>query len=210
MPDYDRIIVRMSTSETIARLLPERPEYSPKPKTWVFWRDSFIIFWVFSLIGHLMEYPWIGAMNAMGQDLAYPPFFVIAVPYGFGALAILWFVYPFIMKRKIGPIMVFILSAVVCTIIEFICALIPYFIYGQNVFWDYSDQFMNLFGFVCLKNSIAFGLIGLLFVYVLYPLTARVMKNLGNSNLNKIFWVLAIGYVAARLYLFATTGNFFA
>ena len=200
----------MSFSDTMARLLPEKPEYVANPRKLIFWRDSFIIFWVFSFIGHLMEYPWIAMMNSLGQSLPFPPFFVIAVPYGFGALAILWFVYPFVLKKKIGVIMTFILSAVVCTVIEFICALVTYLVYGQNVFWDYSDQFMNLFGFVCLKNSLAFGVVGVLFVYVLFPLMDRIMKNLGSSNLTKIFWVLFVGYLAIRMYLLITTGNFFA
>ena len=200
----------MSTNETLTHLLPARPDYAPNPHKWTFWRDSFIIFWVFSFIGHLLEYPWIALMNAVGQNLPFPPFFVIAAPYGFGALAILWFVYPLLMRKKMGAIMTFILSAVACTVIEFISALIPFLIYGENIFWDYSHEFMNLFGFVCLKNSLAFGLIGLAFVYILFPLADQIMKKLGSNNLNKVFWVLAIGYTAARIYTLIATGQFFA
>ena len=197
----------MSTSETIIRLLPVRPDYAPNPRKWVFWRDSFIVFWVFSFIGHLLEYPWISAMNALGQNLPFPPFFVIAIPYGFGALAILWFVYPLLVQKKIGAIMTFILSAVVCTAIEFVCALVPYLIYGQNVFWDYSNEFANLFGFVCLRNSIAFGVIGVVFAYVLFPVADLIMKKLGHNNLNKIFWVLFTSYILVHLYNLITTGS---
>jgi len=191
---------------SIKRLLAP-PDYKPNPRKWVFWRDSFIYFWVFSLIGHLFEFPWISLMNAIGQNLPYPPLVAIAIPYGFGVLGILWFVYPILKKKNWGPVMAFILSAVVCTAIEFVCALVIYLIYGHNVFWDYSHDFANLFGFICLKNSLAFGAVALLFIYVLFPLMDRLMTKLGQIKLNIIFWILFGGYILIHLFALILTGD---
>jgi uncharacterized membrane protein len=200
----------MSLKEKLTRLLPEKPKYTPNPRDPIFWRDSFIIFWVFSFLGHLIEYPWNATASLLGQSPSYASFFTIAPPYGFGALAILWFIYPLFIKKKMGVIAAFFLSMIITTIVEFICALIPYLVYGRNVFWDYSNDFMNLFGFVCLKNSIAFGVVGVLFIYVLFPLTSQIMKKLGSNNLTKIFLVLAIGYIAVRIHALVTTGLIFS
>lgn len=205
------------SKEKLARLLPKKPEYVPNPRKLHFWRDSFLYFWVFSFVGHLLEFPWIALMNLLGQNLDFPPFFVIAAPYGFGALAILWFVYPVLKDKKIGLLAAYIYGVVICTAVEFISALIPYIVLGYNRYWDYTDAItvlghtipLNLFGFVCLKNSLAFGVAALLFLYILFPLTDRFMKWLGQKKLNIIFWILFVGYIMVHLGELVTTGTLF-
>ena len=158
-------------------------------------------------------------MNLLGQDLGYPPFFVIAAPYGLGALGILWFVYPILKDKKIGLPTAFIYSALICTAVEFICALIPFLVLGHNYYWDYSADVitvfgttipLNLFGFVCLKNSIAFGAVALFFLYIMFPWTDKIMKMLGQKKLNVIFWVLFTGYILIHLGALVTTGSLFS
>ncbi|MDR3125829.1 MAG: putative ABC transporter permease, partial [Candidatus Nomurabacteria bacterium] len=168
--------------------LPPAPHYEIRLKSFKFWRDSFLIFWLFSFFGHLMEYVWLFVLWEFGAppDWQNIPFFVIAAPYGFGALAILWFIYPQIVRHKLKVFDSFILSAIATTIIEFTSALVIVIALGHNPYWNYSDQPFNLFGFVCLRNSVAFGLVSLLFIYILFPYTAIAFKRLGNARLNYI------------------------
>ena len=55
---------------------------------------------------------------------------------------------------------------------EFICAaaIVAVSPTHTNVFWDYSDQPFNLFGFVCLRNCLAFGAASLPGIYWLIPM----------------------------------------
>ncbi|MDR3125812.1 MAG: putative ABC transporter permease [Candidatus Nomurabacteria bacterium] len=181
--------------------LPPAPHYEIRLKSFEFWRDSFLIFWLFSFVGHLMEYVWLFVLWEFGAppDWQNIPFFVIAAPYGFGALAILWFIYPKIVKHDLKVFDSFILSAIATTIIEFLSALAVVIVLGHNPYWDYSDQPFNLFGFVCLRNSVAFGLVSLLFVYILFPYTAIVFRKLGSVRLNYMFWFLFIPYILIQI-----------
>lgn len=200
----------MSFNDKLAQFLPKNPEYVVDPRKWAFWRDSFIIFWVFSFLGHWIEFAWMWPGVAFGgNEPSYPPLFAIAIPYGLGVLAMLWFVYPLLVRKKIGAFGAFVMSALVCTAVEFVCAAITYSVHGNNVYWDYSDEFMNLFGFVCLRNSLAFGVAALLVLYGLFPLVDKAMKKLGRVKLNVIFWVLFIGYLGVRAYILFTTGSVF-
>jgi uncharacterized membrane protein len=181
--------------------LPSAPAFQINLKSFKFWRNSFLIYWAFSFVGHLLEYVWLFVLWQFGgpPDWQNIPFFVVAAPYGFGALAIVWFIYPQIQKHKLKVFDGFILSTIVTTIIEFISALAIVIVLGDNPYWDYSDQPFNLFGFVCLRNSIAFGLASIFFIYIIFPYTDRIMRRLGDFRLNIAFWVLFITYTAVQI-----------
>jgi uncharacterized membrane protein len=176
--------------------LPPAPAYKINFKSFTFWRDTFLIYWFFSFVGHLMEYVWLFMLDQFGgpPDWQNLPFFVVAAPYGFGAVAILWFIYPQVIKHKLKVLDSFVLSVIVTTIIEFISALAVVAVLGHNPYWDYSAEPFNLFGFVCLRNSIAFGLVSILFIYILFPYTDQIMKKFGPTRLNYMFWFLFITY----------------
>jgi uncharacterized membrane protein len=181
--------------------LPVAPDYKVNLKGFHFWRDSFLIFWFFSLIGHFLEYVWLFTLWQFGgpPDWQNIPFFVIAAPYGLGALAILWFIYPQIIKRKLKVMDSFVLSTVASTVVEFLSALAIVLALGHNPYWNYSAEPFNLFGFVCLRNSLAFGLISTIFIYIFFPYASLAMKKLGETRLNYIFWFLFIAYLLVQV-----------
>jgi uncharacterized membrane protein len=200
----------MDLSNVLAQLLPANPEYVPNPRKWKFWRDSFIIFWAFSFIGHMVEFLCTRlGLDFFGNPPAYQPFFQLAIPYGFGAVAILWFVYPLVASRKIRVTMTFVLSALLCTAVEFLCAWVVYLHFGFNAYWDYSDAFMNLFGFVCLRNSLAFGVGGVVVIYILFPWIDFFLKKASRAGLNILFWVLFVGYMVVHACGLVATGSVF-
>lgn len=166
-----------------------------------FWRNSFLFYWVFSFLGHLIEYVWAVFLIILNEPspLYTIPFFVVAAPYGLGALGIIWFIYPMVEKKKISPAKVYIYSVIIATIIEFICGALVVTVLGHNPFWDYSDQFANLFGFVCLRNSLAFGFACLLMVYYIFPVINNFMKKCNQKLLTNIFWIIFISYLIAQL-----------
>lgn len=169
--------------------------------TFEFWRNSFLFYWIFSFVGHLLEYVWAVylILNNEPSPLYTIPFFVVAAPYGLGALGVIWILYPLVQKKKINPVQVFFISIVIATIIELICSLLVIMVLGSNPIWDYSDQFMNLGGHVCLRNSIAFGFACLLLVYYIFPLVNNFIKKQKAKYVNIAFWIISIGYILAQI-----------
>ena len=70
-------------------------------------------------------------------------------------------------KRK-RPVLVFIVSAILCTAVEYAAA--AWLEYKWNVqWWDYSSAFLNIDGKICLLCSIGFGIGGVLLICVFQP-----------------------------------------
>ncbi len=171
-----------------------------------FWRDTFLYFWFFSLIGHIVELVWaiLGIMFTVKSagHLATIPIFAIAAPYGLGALALLLLIYPLVKRQKLGLVSAYFLSVAITTVIEFISALLAVLVLGSNPFWDYSNRFMNLFGFVCLGNSLLFGVISVISIKWLFPWTEEWRSKINERYLNLAFWVLLPSYLLVQVIRF--------
>jgi uncharacterized membrane protein len=94
--------------------------------------------------------------------------------YGFGAILILLMVR--LLKLR-NPIVVFGLSILLATLLEFLTSLFIELIFHVRI-WDYGNKPLSLDGRISLENSVGFGLIALLLVYVIHPFLTRIMKYL--------------------------------
>jgi uncharacterized membrane protein len=56
--------------------------------------------------------------------------------------------------------------------------------------WDYHDQKFNLHGRICLRNSLCFGALGLLLIYVLQPLIGVGLEALPRDATIAVAWTL--------------------
>jgi uncharacterized membrane protein len=199
---------RGSTQSTTRRrqrfFRPIPTTYNVDLRSFKFWRNAFLIFWIFSFIGHLLEYIWAVLPAIIGQPahVAHIPFFVVAMPYGLGALALIWLVWPFVNRGRIGIVATYFLSVLVTTAVEFICAAVVVFFLGHNPFWNYSNEPFNLFGYVCLPNSLAFGFVAVLMVYYIFPLLNNFLNGIKGRWLDVVFWILFISYTAMQIWQF--------
>lgn len=66
------------------------------------------------------------------------------------------------------PIVVFILSSLICTAFELAVGVLMKLIF-HNMWWDYSDEHFNFKGYICLKVSIEWGLGCLIVEYCVEP-----------------------------------------
>jgi uncharacterized membrane protein len=167
-----------------------------------FWRNLFLYFWFFSFIGHVLELFWVGLGRNFSQSIAASPgipLFAVAAPYGLGAVALMLLVYPLVREKKINMTMAFFLGMLIASAIEFLCAAVIVLIAGHNYFWDYSDEPFNLFGWICLRNSIAFGIASVAALYWLFPVSENLMTKIKNNHLNIVFWVLFVGYLSVQI-----------
>lgn len=186
-------------------------DYDDNWRSWKFWRNTFLIYWIFSAVGHVLEIFWVNMPLLVGQPPTNVlPTFVVAAPYGFGALGLIWVIYPIVKKKKANAGTVFLLSCILGGVVEFICAaaIVLYTPDHTNPYWDYSDQPFNLFGFVCLKNCLAFGLASVPGLYWGFPIVNNFINWLDarwRKILNVGTWVLFVVY--ATIQVMVISGN---
>jgi uncharacterized membrane protein len=112
--------------------------------------------------------------------------------YGFGALLVLLMVR--LLKLR-NPILVFAYSIILTSALEFLTGWIIELIFHVRI-WDYSDKPYTIDGRVSIENSIGFGAIALVLVYVIHPILTDIMKRIHPRILLSISFIL-LAVVAA-------------
>ena len=101
--------------------------------------------------------------------------------YGFGTcliIIIMRFVFNRIkVKRFIKVILVFLISTIVLTILEFISGNLIELLTGK-VFWDYTKLKFNFGHYIALEISLIWGISSLIIIYVIKPLLDKIIKKI--------------------------------
>ena len=109
--------------------------------------------------------------------------------YGFGAIIMILF----LNQYKNNIILLFIVSVIALSLWEYIVGvLLEKFFHTK--YWDYSNYRFNYKGRICLTNSIAWGILGVLFINYIHPFIIQVI---GYMN----FTYIAIGASIIALIL---------
>ncbi len=106
--------------------------------------------------------------------------------YGYGGLLITLIVWHF----KKHPAAVFVMSGLVCGLLEFITGYLLYQYAGGLRLWDYNSEIWNwgnIGGYVCARSVLLFAASGLFLIYVCIPL----FKRMYNAN-RTLFRVLSV------------------
>ena len=112
--------------------------------------------------------------------------------YGVGGALMIWCFKPFAKK----PVLLFFISMLSMTVFEFLTSYVYEMIWGQ-ILWDYSKNFMNLQGRICLGTSIVWGLLGVLSVKLFGPIFHRVYTKIKNEKIMHIILIALVVYVFA-------------
>lgn len=83
----------------------------------------------------------------------------------------------FIVRYKSDLVTVFVMSAFVCTTVEYITGYVLEKIFKAR-WWDYSDRRFNIEGRVCLFNAFLFGIGGVFFTYIVNPVVVSIVGKL--------------------------------
>ena len=142
----------------------------------------FLYFLIYSFIGWLIEVTVVYAnkRKLVNRGFLFGPYCPI---FGFGALILLLI----FSNYKDDPLTLFVMFAFYATILEYFTSYILEKLFNAR-WWDYSHLKFNLNGRICLTNSILFGIIGLIFGYLLNS----VIMNLLDSILSTIFYIISI------------------
>ncbi len=101
--------------------------------------------------------------------------------YGFGSLLLLIFLEPV----KDNFLWLFLGSTVICSFLELIVGFLFDKILHER-WWDYSQEPMNIGGYICLRFSIAWGLGGTLIMKEIHPFIQKIMIHIPEKILTII------------------------
>ncbi|MGO5115704.1 putative ABC transporter permease [Candidatus Avoscillospira sp. LCP25S3_F1] len=96
--------------------------------------------------------------------------------YGFGAIAILFATLPV----RTHPVAVFFLGMLAASVLEYFTGMAMEAIFKVR-YWDYSDNFMNLNGHICLFTSLCWGALSVVLVEWIHRGMERVILGLPDS-----------------------------
>lgn len=132
----------------------------------------FLEFFFYSVLGYIIEVTscalYTKKFNASRGYLIGP---YIPV-FGFGAIIMV----NFLDKYKNDLVNLFILSMVVCCVVEYFTSLLLEKIFKLR-WWDYSHESFNVNGRICLKNGVLFGIGGVLITKYFNPLLLMVLNG---------------------------------
>lgn len=142
-----------------------------------------LMFFFYSAGGWLLEsiYCSIGEKRIINRGFLTGPLCPI---YGTAALVMTILIYnPF----KDRPLIIFILGIVLCDIVEYITSYIMEKLFSAR-WWDYTYEFLNIGGRICLKHTLYWGIISVAFVRVLHPAVENLYAKI---NGDYIIYILA-------------------
>lgn len=114
--------------------------------------------------------------------------------YAIGSVAIYFLTYR---KRK-SALKVFLISMISTGVLEFIAGAGMYIIGDGFRCWDYNTEilnFGNIYGFVCLRSVLFFGLSSLLLMYIIVPICFEIARKMNK----KTFLIISISICAVFL-----------
>jgi len=110
--------------------------------------------------------------------------------YGFSVMAVIILLSPF----KSSLLVLFIGSVLLATFIEFITGYTLEKTFNQK-WWDYTDEPLNIKGYICLWTSLAWGIACVIVIYILQPLVNNFIHWLSNDVGN----IIAISLIIVLL-----------
>ncbi len=148
--------------------------------------DKFIFYFIiYSFLGWCLEsvYKSILQKKIVNSGFLYGPFCPM---YGIGAILMLA-----LGEISSNVVVIFIIGFLLFSIWEYIVAVILEKLF-KTKYWDYSGLKFNIKGRVCLKNSIYWGILGVLLILVIYPLIERFTNLIPTDILIYINIILSI------------------
>lgn len=122
--------------------------------------------------------------------------------YGFGAA----YMYFFLNRYYNDPIVLFVMAVVGMSTIEYVTSFLMEKIFKAR-WWDYSHIKFNIEGRICLIYSVLFGILGVLFIYIINPFFLSVVRKIPEIVLIVISIILFITFLIDNILTFSIMSN---
>jgi len=137
--------------------------------------NLFCYFVVYSFIGCILETVYVSMKcgRFIIRGFLYGPFCPI---YGFGALILIGV----LRVLKHNALLLFTGAAALTTTLEYMTSAVLEFLFHKK-WWDYSDEFLNISGRVCLKFSIVWGIIAVVLLLFIHPFIVSLVSGISSN-----------------------------
>ena len=152
----------------------------------------------YSIFGFLMEstiYKITKVNNKSG--IFYGPYTFV---YGFGVLASI-LIFDFLEKRTtlknkfLKLIMYYIIFTVIMSLIEFIGGELLHLIFNQDL-WNYSSHADSIGKYICITNSLIWGVLSTFNIYIIYPKVKKILKKLPHIYT----YIILLGFIIDLIF----------
>ncbi len=126
--------------------------------------------------------------------------------YAFGGLFITFLT----KKYKDKPFIVFILSLVICGLLEYVVGYLLLKI-GHIRLWDYNTEilnFGNIGGFICFRSVTFFGLSGVFLVRIIIPFIERIIDKYYSLRFRIISYGISSLFIIDVVYNYVIFKNY--
>ena len=139
-------------------------------------------FFIYSIIGFIFETILKYTLNpSMNNGSLYGPWIPI---YGLGSCIIIFIMRlvfnRFKVKRSTKIILVFLISMITLTLLEFIGGHLIHLITGK-VFWKYDKMKFNIGHYISLEIALLWGIISLVLIYLVKPKLDKLIKKIPST-----------------------------
>lgn len=151
--------------------------------------NIFLLFVIYSVLGWLIEVivVGIGTKKLVNRGFLIGPYCPI---YGTGSIMMILL----LNKYKGDYLALFVLGTTVCSILEYLTSYIMEKLFKAR-WWDYSNDKFNINGRICLRNAVAFGVLGTVLVEFVNPFVQSLVLKLNGIAFYIICAVLFVIFV---------------
>lgn len=164
-----------------------KKEVKNETKSEVF-QKAFWLYMVGNILGFLMEGFWCKLKYGRWESHVVSMIGPFCLLYGFGAAIF------YLCSRKLKNQNIFtqfLFSCLVGDVVEYICGYFLEHAFGMRA-WYYGRYFLNINGYICLFMTVAWGIVGLLFIYFVMPFWDKFYEKIKGKFLTKICYALAL------------------
>lgn len=157
-------------------------------------QKTIIYFFIYAILGWILET--VFCLVTLGEftkrGFLYGP---LCPMYGFAAVAMV----QFLKNIKTNTVGKFCICMILFTIFEYVVAVVLESLFGLR-WWDYSNEVLNFQGRISLPYSIAWGIIGVIFIEKIHPYVKRKIDQYSEKISKNIqIVILAVSVLAITI-----------
>ncbi len=161
------------------------------------------IFLLGSVIGYIFETVLKILVNPDAKNgILYGPWIPI---YGFGCMIIIALMRLIFNRTNFNRItkiiLTFVSVAVVITILEYLGGFLIEKLF-HKVFWDYTKMYFNIGKYASLEMSLVWGILSLVFIYIIKPVEEKIIKKIPNYVFYMAFFIFILDVIGTSLKLY--------
>lgn len=157
-------------------------------------KTYFILYIIYSFIGWVIE---VIAISKDTKKFVNRGFLIGPYCPIYGTCALLMILIP----NQKNLLLLFIVAVLICSIAEYVTSYLMEKLFKAR-WWDYSRRKFNLNGRICLRMSVAFGLLGVLLIRYVNPLITSMLIKMPLNTINITFYTLLIIFIIDNIISF--------